>query len=597
MYSYIFTFHFTSHPILRIPILAAALLALMLALAACGGGDAPEPVEPTEAPASTVQPAPTRASGSTASTPAPASTSAPRSTESPAPTGAATPTPTSAPAEPTPVPAMVLPPGLLTDRPCEEEFRETLVNYDGVERFDAALVTALSNEFVELRPDCLAQGWAPEFPDEPQVCEESGDLPGGIYFKYNPRAHSQFVAPTQWSVDTSRVTGAGDVTVIRINVHLNRVPLSSDLPKSMNYSEGDLVGGCWAYKGSIYPDGYSSGRWYRSFFKYRLRGESVIRNRVSHSNSRVGISSPTSQPECDVHLQGLLSEELDAGAVPDAVSMAALIAKVRSEAGGACAAERGDAMLWQPLPLDGASLACPVGSQPGLQPNGSFVLNWGDKHYDLYGHSACWLRSPEGEWGAYLVSEDGPERPEAPVVEAPEPPDPDREALMALYRAWGGNRWGASFGDWATDAPLERWKGVLVQDGRVVGLDLTGAGLRGEIPVEIVGLASLEFLNLGNNSLTGEIPPELGLISGLTGLALNNNQVTGEIPVELGNLSGLRLLNLGDNMLTGGIPPVLGSLAALEYLDLRGNDLTGCVPAGLRDQLESLVTELDYCRN
>ena len=232
-----------------------------------------------------------------------------------------------------------------------------------------------------------------------------------------------------------------------------------------------------------------------------------------------------------------------------------------------------------------------------MRSDGSFVLNWGDRHYDLYGASACWLRSPEGEWGAYLVAEDGPERPEAPVVEAPEPPDPDRETLMALYRAWGGNRWAASFGDWATDAPLERWKGVWVEDGRVVGLDLTGAGLRGEIPVEVVGLASLEFLNLGNNSLTGEIPPELGLISGLTGLALNNNQLTGEIPVELGNLSGLRLLNLGDNMLTGGIPPVLGSLAALEYLDLRGNDLTGCVPAGLRDQLESLVTELDYCRN
>ena len=281
----------------------------------------------------------------------------------------------------------------------------------------------------------------------------------------------------------------------------------------------------------------------------------------------------------------------------DSAAVAALVAKVRSEESGSLrdtgARFHALAAATAGRPIPGLPSRVPAGATA----DGSFVLNWGDKHYDLYGHSACWLRSPEGEWGAYLVSEDGPERPEAPVVEAPEPPDPDREALMALYRAWGGNRWAASFGDWATDAPLEQWKGVWVEDGRVVGLDLTGAGLRGEIPVEIVGLASLEFLNLGNNSLTGEIPPELGLISGLAGLALNDNGLSGEIPVELANLSQLRNLNLGNNMLTGEVPPVLGNLAALEYLDLRGNDLTGCVPAGLRDQLESLVTELDYCRN
>ena len=596
MYSYIFTFHFTSHPILRISILAAALLALMLALAACGGGDAPEPVEPTEAPASTAQPASTRAdAGSTGSTPAPASTSAPRSTESPASTEATPPSPTSAaptsaPPEPTAVPAMVLPPGLLTDRPCEEQFREMLANYDGVERFDAALVTALSAQFVELRPDCLAQGWAPEFSDEPVVCEDWTDLRGAIH---DGRAPGQVVAPTQWRVSESQGE-LGITERVRINVHLARIPLSSDAPASMNPAGGDLIGGCWHYNGVHFENGQSRGRWSRSYFKY------VLTSRGSANRSRpwvTGVTSPTSHPECDALLQGLLSAELDVGADVDSAAVAALVARVRAEENEACGTLGPDITLWQPLPLDGASPACPVGSQPGLQSDGSFVLNWGDKHYDLYGHSACWLRSPEGEWGAYLVSEEGPERPEAPVVEAPEPPDPDREALLALYRAWGGNRWGPSFGDWATDAPLERWKGVWVEDGRVVGLDLTGAGLRGEIPVEIVGLASLEFLNLGNNSLTGEIPPELGLISGLTGLALNNNQLTGEIPVELGNLSGLRLLNLGDNMLTGGIPPVLGSLAALEYLDLRGNDLTGCVPAGLRDQLESLVTELDYCRN
>ena len=207
MFLYTFCSLVTSHPILRIPILAAALLALMLALAACGGGDDPEPVEPKEAPGSTAQPASTRVTDSTASTSAPASTPAPRSTASPASTGAATPTltsaaPTPAPAEPTPVPATVLPPGLLTDRPCEEQFREMLANYDGVERFDAALVTALVRmSSWSSDPTALAQGWDPEFSDEPVVCERWTDLRGAIY---DGRAPGQVVASTQWRVSESQ---------------------------------------------------------------------------------------------------------------------------------------------------------------------------------------------------------------------------------------------------------------------------------------------------------------------------------------------------------------------------------------------------------
>ena len=292
----LYTLYFlvTSHPILRIPILAAALLALMLALAACGGGDGPAPpMEPTEAPASTAQPASTRASGSTASTPAPASTSAPRSTESPASTGAATPSPTSAaptsaPAEPTPVPAMVLPPGLLTARPCEEVFREMLANYDGVERFDAALVTDLSNEFVELRPDCAAQGWDPEFSDEPVVCEDWTDLRGAIH---DGRAPGQVVAPTQWRVSESQGEELGITERIRINVHLARIPLSSDAPASMNPAGGDLIGGCWHYNGVHFENGQSRGRWTRSFFKY------VLTSRGSANRSRPWVTGVTFPPQ------------------------------------------------------------------------------------------------------------------------------------------------------------------------------------------------------------------------------------------------------------------------------------------------------------
>ena len=317
---------------------------------------------------------------------------------------------------------MVLPPGLLTDRPCEEVFREALVGYDGFERFDASLVTALSDQFVELRPDCLAQGWAPEFPEKPQVCEESEDLPGAITYRFNERNPTRLVAPTQWVVSERQEEGVGFIERIDINVHLNRMPRVSDIPASMNPTGGDLIGGCWTYTGEHFENGQSRGRWSKSYFKYVLNPAGIAaRNRVFPSGGRsevVGVTSPTSHPECDARLQDLLSVELDAGAAVDSAAVAALVARVRAEEKEACAPLGPDLTLWQPLPLDGPSSACPVGASPGLQPDGSYVLNWGEGHYDLYRHSDCWLRSPEGEWGAYLVSEDGPARPEAPVVEA-----------------------------------------------------------------------------------------------------------------------------------------------------------------------------------
>ena len=340
----------TSHPIHRVPTLVAGFfLALMLALAACGGGDSPEPVAPTEAPApaSTAQPTSTRAAGSTASTPAPASTSVPRSTESPASTGAATPASTSAAppatesAEPTVVSAMVLPPGLLTARPCEEVFREMLANYNGVERFDVALVTALSDQFVELRPDCLAQGWNPEFPGEPKVCEESKDLPGAITYRFNERNPTRLVAPTQWVVSESQDDEVGIFEIIEINVHLSRMPLSTDIPASMNPAGGDLIGGCWTYTGEHFENGQSRGRWSRSYFKYVVNAAGIVgRNRVFPSggmSSVVGVTSPTSHPECDARLQDLLSAELDAGAAVDSAAVSTLVARVRAEEKEACA--------------------------------------------------------------------------------------------------------------------------------------------------------------------------------------------------------------------------------------------------------------------
>ena len=193
---------------------------------------------------------------------------------------------------------------------------------------------------------------------------------------------------------------------------------------------------------------------------------------------------------------------------------------------------------------------------------------------------------------------------------------PDRNVLIALYRATGGEDWTKRANWLSEDAPIALWQGVTTDiDGRVTRLNLGDNHLTGEIPPELGSLGNLTVLNLNANQLTGpiptelrslsnleelylwgnklsgEIPSELGSLSNLEVLSLSDNQLTGEIPSELGSLTDLEVLSLSDNQLTGEIPPELGSLATLERLRLFNNQLTGEIPA----ELESL-TNLAHLR-
>ena len=173
----------------------------------------------------------------------------------------------------------------------------------------------------------------------------------------------------------------------------------------------------------------------------------------------------------------------------------------------------------------------------------------------------------------------------------------DRAAIVALYEATGGPNWTKS-DNWLTDAPLDQWFGVQVdqQTGRVTGLRLPKNNLSGPIPPELWSLTALTHLDLENwrSLLTGSIPPEVGNLKDLTYLNLINNWLTGPIPVELSSLS-LERLRLRGNRLTGPIPTELGNLASLTELGLGGNDLSGTIPTELGN-LASL-TLLDLGRN
>ena len=129
-----------------------------------------------------------------------------------------------------------------------------------------------------------------------------------------------------------------------------------------------------------------------------------------------------------------------------------------------------------------------------------------------------------------------------------------RQVLTVFYHQLGGPDWSSSGRDnWATDAPLDTWRGVEVDsEGNVIGLNLNRSRLTGEIPGEIGMLESLKILDLGNfviigqpgapptkNRLTGEIPGEMGMLGALEQLSLVDNALTGSIPRELGNLRNL----------------------------------------------------------
>ena len=192
--------------------------------------------------------------------------------------------------------------------------------------------------------------------------------------------------------------------------------------------------------------------------------------------------------------------------------------------------------------------------------------------------------------------------------------DQDKEPLVALYNATAGASWTDS-ANWLSDEPLGSWHGVTTDgNGLVTGLSLSGNGLSGTIPSELIDLTELETLHLSGNSLSGCVPGSLydvatndldsagipscdqdkALLVALynaTGGASwtdNTNWLSDE---PLGSWHGVTTdgnglvtgLSLSGNGLSGTIPSELIDLTELETLHLSGNSLSGCVPGSLYD--------------
>ena len=126
---------------------------------------------------------------------------------------------------------------------------------------------------------------------------------------------------------------------------------------------------------------------------------------------------------------------------------------------------------------------------------------------------------------------------------------PARHALRAFYNAMGGSGW-VRDDNWLTAAPLSEWAGVVMSEGKVIGLRLGNNGLTGEIPASISGLDGLEQLNLMNNDITGGLPAEMADLTSLMELNVaGNGGMGGPVPPEFVNMSALTDLNLAGTAL------------------------------------------------
>ena len=147
---------------------------------------------------------------------------------------------------------------------------------------------------------------------------------------------------------------------------------------------------------------------------------------------------------------------------------------------------------------------------------------------------------------------------------------------------------------WRVDVRPEEWRGVTMENGRVVKLVLVESRLTGAVPAEIGQLASLRELHLRGNWLTS-VPAEIGQLTSLRQLCLSGNELT-SLPVEIGELKALTELHLGGNQLTT-LPAEIGQLTALRQLSLSGSwrSWLTSVPAEIWE-LRSL-TYLDFSGN
>lgn len=157
-------------------------------------------------------------------------------------------------------------------------------------------------------------------------------------------------------------------------------------------------------------------------------------------------------------------------------------------------------------------------------------------------------------------------------------PEDEKSALIDLYDATNGDSWTI---EWNLKSPVDKWYGVDIIDGHVVGLNLYKNNLAGKIPASLKNLKNLEVLDFAFNALEGDFPHELSKLVELKVLKLEMNGLQGKLPENFTSMLNLEELILFDNKLEGNIPESISAAKKLKILDLSSNYFEGKLPESM----------------
>ncbi|KAL3505299.1 hypothetical protein ACH5RR_035140 [Cinchona calisaya] len=140
--------------------------------------------------------------------------------------------------------------------------------------------------------------------------------------------------------------------------------------------------------------------------------------------------------------------------------------------------------------------------------------------------------------------------------------------------------------------PIPLWFGQRLVSLQV--LDLRSCSIYGSIPESFGTMVRLKSLYLSDNTITGIIPAALWNLHSLSVLDLSRNLLTGSIPSAISALGNLASLDLSSNFLFAEIPVEFGLLSSLRFLRLRNNSFSGAIPAQLGNLSKLVELDLGY---
>lgn len=137
----------------------------------------------------------------------------------------------------------------------------------------------------------------------------------------------------------------------------------------------------------------------------------------------------------------------------------------------------------------------------------------------------------------------------------------DWEAIQAICPALTARGWSTPWDLSGGISTASHLTGLTIEQGKVVGLDLSNASLSGMFPVELLSLSHLRSLNLSGNSFEGAVESVAAY--------MQQNPAAG---------ANLTELNIANNSLSGNLGIMAACFPNITSIDARGNCLSDIYP-------------------